>query len=68
MYQPKVGIVKAKKLGARSTIFLFSKTVQDYGNRLADICLVMQAVGQAGHSLYVIATISADAAFIYLAC
>ena len=31
---------------------MFSKMVQDYGNRLADICLVMQAVGQAGHSLF----------------
>ena len=29
----------------------FSKTVQDYGNRLADICLVIQAVGQVGHSI-----------------
>ena len=27
--------------------------VQDCGNRTADICLVMQAVGQAGHSLSV---------------
>ena len=51
MYQPKMGILKAKKLGLRSKIFLFSKTVQDYENRSADICLVMQAVGQAEHSL-----------------
>ena len=47
MYRPKMGIVKARKLGARSKIFLFSKMVQDYENRSADICLVMQAVGQA---------------------
>ena len=51
MYRPKMGIVKASKLSVRSKITLFSKTVQDYGNRLADICLVMQAVGQTGHSL-----------------
>ena len=48
MYRPKMGIVKARKLGVRSKIFLFSKTVKDDGNRSADICLVMQAVG---HSL-----------------
>ena len=42
-------IVKARKLGARSKIFLFSKTAQEYGNRLADISLVIKAVGQAGH-------------------
>ena len=35
-----------RKFRARS-----SKTVQDYGNRSADICLVMQAVGQVGHYL-----------------
>ena len=46
-----MGIVKARKLSVRSKIILFSKTVQDYGNRSANICLVMQAVGQAGHSL-----------------
>ena len=51
MYRPKMGIVKTRKLRARPKIILFSKTVQDYGNRSADICLVMQAVGQAGHSL-----------------
>ena len=51
MYQPKMGIVKARKLGVRSKIFLFSKMVQDYGNRSADICLVMQAAWQTGHSL-----------------
>ena len=37
MYWPKMRIVKARKLGARSKIFLFSKKVQDYGNRLADM-------------------------------
>ena len=42
-----VGIVKARKLSARSKIVLFSKKVQDYGYRSADICLIMQA----GHSL-----------------
>ena len=57
MYRPKMGIVKARKLIVSSKIILFSKTVQDYGNRSADICLVMQAVGQAGHSLYAIVTI-----------
>ena len=51
MYRPKMGIVKTKKLSVGTKIILFSKTVQDYGNRSADICLAMQAVGQAGHSL-----------------
>ena len=49
--QPKMGIVKTRKLTVRPKIILFSKKVQDYGNRSADICLVMQAVGQAGHSI-----------------
>ena len=32
---------------------MFSKTVQDYGNRSADICLVMQAVFLCGnYNLY----------------
>ena len=44
--QAKMGKVKVS-----SKIILFSKTVQDYGNGSADICLVVQAVGQAGHSL-----------------
>ena len=44
-----MGIVKARRLSVRS--IFFSKTVQDYVNRSADICLAMQAVGQAGHSL-----------------
>ena len=39
------------KLRVRSKIILFSKKVQDYGNRSAGICPVMQAVGQAGYSL-----------------
>ena len=34
-----------------SEVKKISKTVQDYGNWTADICLAMQAVGQAGHSL-----------------
>ena len=51
MYRLKIGIVIARKLSVRSKIILFSETVQDYGNISADICLVMQAVGQAGHSL-----------------
>ena len=59
MYQPKMGIVNARKLGSRSIVFLFIKTVQDYGKRSADICLVTQAVGQEGaFSLFVIAPIS----------
>ena len=48
MYRPKIGTVKARKLGVRSKIFLFSEMVQDYRNGSADICQVMQAVGQAG--------------------
>ena len=51
MYLPKMGIVKARKLGVRSKIFLVSKMVKVDGNRSADICLVMHAIGQAGHSL-----------------
>ena len=51
MCRPKMGIVKATKLSVKPKIILFSKMAQDYGNRSADICLVMQAVGQAGHSL-----------------
>ena len=46
-----MGIVKARALIVRSKIFLLSKMVQDYGNRSADICLVMQAVGLVAHSL-----------------
>ena len=42
MYQPEMGTFKARKLRLRSKIFLFSKAVQDFGNRLADIRLVMQ--------------------------
>ena len=45
-----MGIVKAGNMGVRSKIFLFSKTAQDYGNKSAVICLVMQAVVQVGHS------------------
>ena len=44
-------IVKAKKLGVRPKIFFFSKLKKDYGNGSADICLGIQAAGQAGHSL-----------------
>ena len=51
-----MGIAKAWKLGVRSKLFLFSKTVQDYGNWSADIRLVMQAGGAI--SLYVMPTIS----------
>ena len=46
-----MGIVKARKLGLMSKIFLFSKMAKDRGNKSADICLVMLAVGQAGNSL-----------------
>ena len=48
-------IAKARKLSARPKIFLFSKRVKDYGNSLADICLVMQIVGQ-GVGIYLDAT------------
>ena len=41
MYRPKMGRVKARKLRVKSKIFLFSKMVLDYGNRSADICLVV---------------------------
>ena len=51
VYRPKMGMMKARKLAGRSKIFLFSKTVQDYGNRSADICIVMPAVGQVGFYL-----------------
>ena len=34
--------------------------VQDFGNGSADICLVMQAVGQTGHSLNVYTKISTE--------
>ena len=59
IYRHKMGIVKAIKFSVRSKIFLFSKLVQDYGNRSADICVVTQAVGPAGYfSLYVFTKIS----------
>ena len=48
---PKIGVVKNRKIGERSKIFLFSKTAQDCGNISTDICVVMQAVEQAGNSL-----------------
>ena len=48
-----MGIVKARKLGVRSKIFSSSKMVQMVGNKSADICRVMQAVGQKGHSLFI---------------
>ena len=51
VFWPKMGIVKARKLGVRSEIFLFPKIMQGYGNRLADIRLVMQAVGHVEHSI-----------------
>ena len=54
IYQTKMGIVKTRKFGVRTEIFLFSITAQDYGTTSADICLVMQDVGHAGHSLYCI--------------
>ena len=50
-YWPWTGIVKNRKFGVRSKYFLFYKTVQIYENRSADICLLMQAVGQEGNSL-----------------
>ena len=51
IYRHKQGMVKARKLEVRSKIFLFSKMMQVYGNRSADICPVMQVVGQAVHYL-----------------
>ena len=51
VYLPKMGIVKTGELSVRPKIIFFSKLVQDYGNISADICLDMQAVGQAEHSL-----------------
>ena len=48
LYVPvQKGIVQTRKLGVRSKILLYSKMVLDCGNRSTDICLVMQAVGQA---------------------
>ena len=51
MSRSKMCKVKTRKLEVRSNIFFFSKSVQDYGNGSADICLGIQAAGQAGHSL-----------------
>ena len=51
MYRPKMGTVKARKLGVWSKIFFFSKMVRDNKNRSGVICLVMLGVGQVGHSL-----------------
>lgn len=51
MCGPKMGITKDRKLGVMSKKCLHSKMVQNYGNRSAGFCLVMQAVGQAGHFL-----------------
>ena len=51
MFWPKVGVEKARKLGARLKIFLSPEMVQVYGNISADICRVMQLVGQEGHYL-----------------
>ena len=45
-----MGIVKLESW-EWGQIHLFSKTVLDYGNRSADVCPVMQAVEQVGHSL-----------------
>ena len=47
MYRPKMGIGKG---GSEVKIILFTKPLQDYGNRSDDIYLVMQAVGKDGHS------------------
>ena len=51
VYRLTMGIVKARKLRERPKIILFSKTVLDYGNRSADIYLVIQTAGQAGNSI-----------------
>ena len=45
------GNIENKQVGSEGKNILFPKMVQDYRNRSADICLVMQAVGQAGHFL-----------------
>ena len=50
MCRPKIGIVKFRKLGVSQQYFFISKMVQGYGNRSADIGLVMQAELQEGHS------------------
>ena len=50
-----MAIAKTRKLGVRSKIFLFSKTVQDYENKSADICLVTSTWAL---SLYVNTSIS----------
>ena len=50
IYQPKMGIVKTRKLVVWSNIF-FPKMEAYYRTRSADICLVMLAVGQEVHSL-----------------
>ena len=57
MFRPKMGIVKTRKLRVRPKIILFSETVQDYGNRSADICLAGSRVGSA-FSLHVYIMIS----------
>ena len=45
-----MGIAETRKFGLGSKVFMLSKTVEDYGNRSADICLVMGSwVG--GHTL-----------------
>ena len=36
LHQPRMEIVKTRKFGVRSKIFLFSKTMQDYGNSSGD--------------------------------
>ena len=51
IFWPKMGIVNNRKFGERWKIIFCSKTVQDYGNKSADICQVMQAVGLVGQSL-----------------
>ena len=41
MYRPELGVVKARNLGVRLRVILFSKAVEDDGDRSADICLIM---------------------------
>ena len=50
--QLKIGKVQIRKFGVKSKIFLLYKMVLDYGNRSDDICLVLQSVEQALHSLW----------------
>ena len=49
---------ESQKGGSEVKNIIVSKIVQDYGNRSTGIGLFMQAVGQGGHDLSVLTTIS----------